>query len=134
MKIKLSRRDRGLGLVAGIILFALFLLFVGGLTYIVIQAAHGLGNKIGPVCPAATNDDFSSFSGSSSATLLGTNMMNVPTNIIVFELIEHSRDLTTWQSVTNIRLDINQSFNWTDLIDRSEPCGFFKITFYSITP
>lgn len=129
MKIKLDRRNRGIGAIPCLIILALFLVFVGSLFYIILKACHRIDPSHSGGVSELTNN--LSYDGPGVVVFQMHSIISVPTNQLVAEEILYTDNLCSpWQPLTNIVLQDDQVFDWTALIDKTKPCGFFKITLY----
>ena len=128
MKIKLGRRNSGLTLLEGLFFLALFLVFLGGIFYFMIRAcasiAHAHNTQNGETNNLA-------YTGPGLVVWQQTNITAIPTNMLIAEEILFTDNLLSpWQPCTNIILQPDQVYDWTQLIDKTSHCGFFKITIY----
>jgi hypothetical protein len=129
MQIKLGRRDRGMSLIAGLIILGLFLVLLGGLFLLMVRACHKINNGNGGGGSEMTNE--LSYAGPGTLVSQQFVTVEIPTNTIVAERIEYTDSLLSpWQPLTNFVLEPDQVLDWTTLIDKSKPMGFFRITIY----
>ena len=128
MNIRLAKRNRGIATVGAVIIICLLIVFVLGFFMLMVRAlkrldTHNVGGG------QETND--LTYTGPGVVVWQQTNIVEVPTNVTAAEEILYTDNLNSpWQPLTNFVLLPDQVFDWTTLIDKTKPCGFFKITIY----
>lgn len=129
MKITLSRRDRGLTLLQGLFVLALFLVLLFGVIYAIAKAIYHIDTH--NVGGGGENTNDLRYTGPGLVVAQFQTSASVPTNFTLAENIQFTDDLTApWQSLTNFVLQPDQVYDWQQLVDKTKPCGFFKITIY----
>lgn len=129
MRIKLAPNNRGIATVGAVIIICLLLVFVIGFFTLMVRVLHRIDTHNVGGGNEATNE--LAYTGPGVVVWQQTNIVAVSPTTITAELIEHTTNLLgSWETLTNFTLGTNQVYDWTTLIDKSQPQGFFRITLY----
>ena len=115
-------------LIGAMIVLCLLCVFVFGFAILVFRALHRIDtHNIGG--GQETND--LSYTGPGLVVWQVTNIVQLlNTNAVAEEVLYTDNLNSPWQPITNFVLQDGQIYDWTQLIDKTKPCGFYKITIY----